>query len=177
MGRRIVVKGASGSGKTTLSAQLAEALGVPHVELDALHHGPDWSEPPLEEFRRRVEEATAGDAWVVDGNYERKLEDRLLERADLVVWLDPPLRTILARLWRRTSSRICERTELWSGNRESWRSAFLTRESLFVWAVRSHARLRRELPADTGRTGVAFVRLRTQADVDRWLRNRLKDDH
>lgn len=169
MASRIVVKGASGSGKTTLAAALADALRAPHVELDALHHGPDWSEPPLEVFRRRVTEATSGERWIVDGNYDRKLADLLLERADLVVWLDPPLRTILARLTRRTSERRRTNAELWGGNRESWRTVLVGRESLFVWAVRTHRRQRRELPGRCRRLGIPLVRLRTPAQADGWL--------
>jgi cytidylate kinase len=166
---RIVVKGASGSGKTTVAVALADALHAPHVELDALHHGPDWSEPPLEEFRRRVAGATAGDRWVVDGNYDHKLGDLLLERAELVVWLDPPLRTILARLSRRTTERRRANADLWAGNRESWRTVFGGRESLFAWAVRTHRSLRRELPGRCRRLGIPLVRLRTPAEADAWL--------
>ena len=170
MGRRIVVKGASGSGKTAVAARLAADLGVRRVELDALHHGPNWSEPPLEEFRRRVEEATAASGWVVDGNYDSKLGELVLRRAELVVWLDPPLRTILARLWRRTSGRIRDRTELWSGNRESWRNALRGRYSLFLWAIRTHRRLRRELPERCYRLGVPVLRVRSPVELDELLR-------
>lgn len=169
MARRIVVKGASGTGKTTLAAQLAEALEAPHVELDALFHGPGWSEPPVDEFRRRVAEATRGAGWVVDGGYESKLGDSPLERAELVVWLDLPLRVILCRLWRRTGRRVREGTELWGGNRETWSNALLGWDSLFVYAVRKHARLRRELPARCRRLGVELVRLRSQAEIESWL--------
>jgi len=35
--QRISVVGTSGSGKTTVARRIAEALGFPHVELDALH--------------------------------------------------------------------------------------------------------------------------------------------
>jgi adenylate kinase family enzyme len=166
---RIVVKGASGSGKTTLAARLSESLDVPHVELDALFHGPGWTEPPVEEFRKRVAEATRGDGWVADGGYDHKLGDSLLERADLVVWLDPPRRAICARLWRRTGQRIREGTELWGGSRETWSNALLGWDSLFVYAARQHARLRRELPDRCRRLGVELVRLRSPGEVAAWL--------
>ena len=142
--RRVAIVGASGNGKTTLGRELARRLGVPFVELDALHHGPNWAEPPLEEFRARVEEATAGDGWVVDGGYERKLGNLVLDRADTVVWLDLPLPLILGRLLRRTLRRIRTREELWAGNRESWRGAFWGGESLFAWTIKAHYRRRRE---------------------------------
>src|ERR671930_1535176 len=140
---RIVVVGTSGSGKTTVARELARRLDVRHVELDALFHGPGWAETPPEEFRRRVAAATAGEGWVVDGNYESKLGDLVLGRADTVVWLDVPLRVALTRVTRRTIRRIRTGEELWSGNRESWRGGFFGWESMFVWTIRSHLRNRR----------------------------------
>ena len=43
---RIVVVGSSGAGKTSLARRLAAQLGVPHIELDALHFAEDWIEVP-----------------------------------------------------------------------------------------------------------------------------------
>jgi adenylate kinase family enzyme len=170
--RRVLVAGASGSGKTSVAATLAARLSVPHVELDALHHGPNWSEPNLDEFRARVVSAIAGDGWVCDGLYESKLGTTVFERADTIVWLDLPLRTLLTRLWRRTRDRIANDVELWSGNKESWRHALVGRESLFVWTVRRHRRLRRDLPqllAAPKLSNLDLVRLRSQDEVARWL--------
>src|SRR5829696_3668205 len=64
--RRVVVKGTSGAGKSTFAAAVARRLGVAYVELDALHHGPNWSAPTAEEFRRRVRAALAAapEGWV-----------------------------------------------------------------------------------------------------------------
>ena len=56
-GPRIVVVGTTGSGKTTVARQLAEHLGVLHVELDALNWDPGWvdlNQTDREEFRKRV---------------------------------------------------------------------------------------------------------------------------
>jgi hypothetical protein len=143
---------------------------VPYVELDALHHGPNWSEPTIEEFRRRVEAATAGDAWVVDGNYRSKLGDYLLERADTVVWLDQPLPLILWRLWRRTLRRIRRHELLWNDNRETWRGAFWGGESLFAWTIKKFASDRRKLPARLARhPHLRVVRLRTPGEVRTFL--------
>src|SRR5438105_9564724 len=147
MPERVVVKGTSGSGKTAFAAELARRLGVPHVELDALHHGPGWTGASAEELRARVERELAGRrSWVVDGNYDAKLGGLVLDRADLIVWLDLPLRVKLGRLWRRTRARIGRREELWHGNRETWRTALWGRESLVAWAVRTHFRHRRDWP-------------------------------
>jgi adenylate kinase family enzyme len=162
--RRVAIVGASGNGKTTLARELARRLDVSFVELDALHHGPNWAEPPLEEFRARVAEATAGDGWVVDGGYERKLGGLVLDRADVVVWLDQPLPLILRRLLRRTLRRIRTREELWAGNRESWRGAFVGGESLFGWTIKTHYRRRRD-----ELTGPNVVRLRSPREVRSFL--------
>ncbi len=59
---KIAVVGTSGSGKTTVARALAEHHGVPHVELDALHWGPNWAPCPTEEFRVRVQEALSQEA-------------------------------------------------------------------------------------------------------------------
>src|SRR5687768_7376450 len=72
MPRKIAVKGTSGAGKSTFAAELAHRLGLAYVELDALHHGPNWSAPSAAEFRARVGSALAAapQGWVVDGNYD-----------------------------------------------------------------------------------------------------------
>ena len=54
-GQRIHIVGTSGSGKTTLARQISQHLAIPHVELDALYHEPNWTEAPTEVFRKRVE--------------------------------------------------------------------------------------------------------------------------
>lgn len=161
--------GSSCSGKTTVGERLAARLDIPHVELDALHHGPNWQEASAEELRTKLDAALAGhEGWVVDGNYMGKLGTFVIERADTIVWLDLPLPTLLQRMWRRTASRIHDRVELWSpGNFESWRSFLVSWDGLLWYTVRNHHRRRREWPRRF--EGRNVVRLRSPRAVDAWL--------
>jgi adenylate kinase family enzyme len=170
--RRVWVIGTSGSGKTTLAAELAEQLGVAHAELDGMHHGPGWAEPDPDEFRAAVAEVLAADGWVVDGSYRDKLGEMVPSAADTIVWLDPPLRVVMARLIGRSAGRIWHHSELWNGNRESIRGVVWGRESLLRWAVKRHREYRHELPAlfaQPGYVDTRIVRLRSAADAERWL--------
>ncbi|HWN20997.1 MAG TPA: hypothetical protein VNP93_03420 [Gaiellaceae bacterium] len=167
MKRIAIVSSASSNGKTTLGRELAHRLDVPFHELDALHHGPGWTEASPEELRARVEPLLTGDGWVVDGYYRGKLGDLVPRSAELVVWLDLPVRVWLPRLVRRTMRRIVTREELWSGNRETFRNVFFSRNSLLYYSLRSHFRRRRAYTDELAPFDV--VRLRTPKEVERWL--------
>jgi|SRR5579884_1937960 len=170
--RRVSVAGISGSGKTTLARSLAERLGVPWIELDALHHAPGWTEVSREELRARVEAALAAapEGWVVDGNYRSQLDDIVLARADTLVWLEPPLLLSLRRLARRSWRRWRTREELWHGNTETLWNLLRPTDGLLMWAVRSFVRHRRDVPrAAAAYPHLRVVRLRTPADVAAFL--------
>jgi len=173
---RISVIGTTGSGKTTVARRAAEALGVPFVELDALHWEPGWEEAPLEVFKGRVRDAIRGDGWVVDGNYG-KVRDIVWGQADTVLWLDYPfLGTFLRLLWR-TLRRLILREELWNGNRESLKM-MLSGDSILLWAITSHPRYRREYPqlmSDPEYAHVKFLRHRSPRETEGWLRSLMED--
>ena len=163
----VVIASASGNDKTTLGRQLAERLNVRLVELDALVHGPGWVETSDEDLRAQLTPLLATGGWVADGAYQHKLGDFVLDQADTEVWLDLPLYVWLPRLTRRTWRRIRGREQQWNGNRESLKTAFWGPESLFVWAIRSHFRRRREWPNALSRRNV--VRLESTHDVAAFL--------
>lgn len=168
--RRINVRGTSGVGKSTYSVELARRLNLTYVELDALYHGPNWSEPSIKEFRARVHAAieSAPEGWVIDGSYDSKLGDTVIAAADTIVWLDLPLGITFSRLWRRTMYRIRNDVELWNGNREIWRDQFASRDSIFLWTIRAHFRHRREWPLRFGHDS-RLVRLGSDAEACHWL--------
>lgn len=172
LGPRVAVVGVTGSGKTTVSARLAKILGIPHVELDALHWQANWVMTELDEFRRTVAAAISGPAWVTDGNYS-KVRDLIWPRATALVWLDYALPVVLWQLTRRTLVRIIAREQLWNGNTETFRGAFFSRDSLFLWALQTHRRHRVEytqLLSQPEFSHLHLVRLHGPAETQAWLK-------
>ncbi len=173
--RRVSVVGTSGAGKSTFASSLALVLGAAFLELDAEHHQAGWTPLPAAEFRALVAAAAAGERWVIDGNYGT-VQDLVWARADTVVWLDLPRRTVMRRVIWRSLRRAAGRTELWNGNRERWQNFFSLdkEESVIAWAWQTHAsnRARYEAAmADPAHAQLRFVRLRSPAAVRRFLRS------
>ena len=167
MRRIAVIASASGNGKTTLARDLARRLGVEAIELDALVHGPNWTETPDAELRERLTPMLARDTWVCDGTYRNKLGDLVLDAADTVIWLDLSIVVWLPRLVRRTSRRIRHREVLWNGNRETLKGAIGSRDALIPYALRMHVQRRRTWPQELARWPV--VRLRSTRAVNSLL--------
>ena len=169
--QRVSVVGNAGSGKTTFARRLSSFLGCPHIELDALHWGPNWTPIPLKAFREQLETELIAEAWIVDGNY-RKVRDLVWSRADTVVWLDFSLVVIMGRLVRRTAQRTMRREELWNRNRERLRDHLLSRDSLFLWALQTHRRRQREFREWLRAPEYAqltLVHLTSPRDAEKWL--------
>jgi adenylate kinase family enzyme len=171
--RRISVVGSPGAGKSTVARELARNLGVPFVELDGIFHQPGWAPLAADEFRRRVAEVTAGDAWVIDGNYS-DVRPLVWARADTVIWIDLPRMVVMRRLIWRTLRRAAFRVELWNGNRERWANFFTwdPERSVISWAWHRHAVYRQRYGSamqDRACAHLRFVRLRSRPAVRRFL--------
>ncbi|HKU97105.1 MAG TPA: hypothetical protein VJR58_17605 [Vineibacter sp.] len=172
--RRIAIVGTTGSGKSRLAEQLARTLSLPTIELDALYWMPDWQPALPELFRFRVDAATTADGWIIAGNYGQ-VRDLVWGRADTVIWLDFPLPLVLWRLLRRTLWRIVRREDLWNtGNRERVRTAFFSRDSILLWALKTYRRNRERFSADIASGDYDPLEVQvfhSPAELRRWLRD------
>ena len=100
------------------------------------------------------------------------MRDVVWSRADTLVWLDYALPVVLWRVVSRTILRIVKREELWHGNRESFRTSFLSRDSIILWALTTYRRRHSEYPILFGRpeySHLRVVRLRSVRQARRWL--------
>lgn len=137
VGRRIAIYGNSGSGKSTLGRALSERIGVPYIELDEImHYRPNWEDRTKEDFRAQVQARldACPDGWICDGNYGA-VRDLILPQAETVIWLRLPFHVVYWRLASRTIVRSFRGTPLWSGNRESLRQTFFSKNSMLRLGV------------------------------------------
>lgn len=171
IGRRISVVGSTNSGKTTFSRKLASKLGIEHVELDSLYHGPGWTQPQPEAFRELITEKLNQSAWVVDGNFSI-VRDIVLDKADTVIWLDFSFPLIFGRLLKRTFTRMLTQEELWNGNRENLRTALFEKDSLILWAITKYKPLRQSyihLFQDPEYANLQFLHFKKPRELEGWL--------
>jgi adenylate kinase family enzyme len=166
--RRVLVAGTSGAGKTTLASRVAALLDIPHIEIDALFHGPGWT--PRDSFESDVHKFSAGPCWVTEWQYSQ-VRAVLAQRADLVVWLDLPLALVMRQVIQRTVRRRLARQVLWNGNREPalW-TILRDREHIVRWAWSTHHKTATRVSTLLlDHPDLVVVRLTSRSDVECWL--------
>ena len=166
--RRVIVAGTSGAGKTTLARRVARVLAVPHVEIDALFHGPEWTRS--ETFEADVDRFSAKSGWATEWQYSR-VRGVLAERADLLVWLDLPRAVVMWQVVGRTLRRRLRREVLWNDNVEPpLRTFFGNGGHIVRWAWSTHHKSAlRVAPVQDLHPDLLVVRLRSRAAVKHWL--------
>ncbi|WP_238881491.1 hypothetical protein [Clostridium sp. YIM B02551] len=90
---KIYVIGIVASGKTTLSKKLSRELKIPHYEVDCIV----WHETDTERYKRTpdkqvelIKEIDKAGEWIIEGTYRSSCHC-LLDMADSIIFLDPPL--------------------------------------------------------------------------------------
>ena len=168
---RAAVVGVTGSGKTTFARRLAGQFDIPHVELDGLYWAPRWTPRPTEVFSALVAEALFPEAWVADGNYH-EVRPIVWGRANVLIWLDYSLPLILWRLTKRIWRRGLSQEALWNGNRDQLWTHYFSRDSLYLWALRSYPRYRRqfiEMIAQPDYTHLRVLQFKAPLAAEQWL--------
>ena len=168
---RVAVVGTSGSGKSTFARQLAQIRGTTHIELDALHWGPNWTPAPKQRFRSAVDEATRQPKWICDGNYQ-PVCDLVWGRATTVIWLNYSLPVVFSRALRRSIARCMDGQPLFAGNRETFQLTFFNRQSVLLWVLQTYGQYRREyrrLLAGSQFAHLQRVEFATPKQAEKWL--------
>jgi adenylate kinase family enzyme len=163
------IVGASGSGKSTYGRTLAAALRVEHVEMDGIYHQAHWSALEPAEFRRRVSDVVARDAWILDGNY-RAVRDLVASRAHVIVMLDFSRGRVMSQVVRRTLRRALRHEELWNGNREEILNLLRwdPHRSIIRWAWTTHGKVRESftwLETLAQHSGAKVLRVRSHEEA------------
>lgn len=172
--RRVLIAGTSGAGKTTLAARLSQVLGLRHVEIDSLFHGPGWT--PRETFVAEVDAFSAQPDWVTEWQYGQ-VRALLAERADLLVWLDLSRARVMRQVVGRTVRRHWRRQVLWNGNVEPplW-TIFTDAEHIVRWAWTTHGKSAQRIEAlREQRPDLDIVRLQNGHEVKLWLDGAVRD--
>lgn len=150
--------------QSTLAEEIAFTLNVPCLHLDEFLFRPDWEKIPTDEFRENLKAAldASKDGWVVDGNYWNRTGNLLDEKTDVIctvshfiienyqlrrllsAGLDIPALLAFFRLLKRTLGRIFGVTpQCAPGCRENWREAFFSKNSILLFAIQQHSKVRR----------------------------------
>ncbi len=173
---RVNIVGTSGSGKSVFGEELARQLDLPYFEMDQLFWKTGWAESTDEEFFEKIRNVVERESWVLDGNYTRTVPTKW-PRAQLVIWLDLSFATTVVRVTRRAINRSLSKTEIWpgTGNRETLRKTFLSRQSIIWWCVKYYAANRKKyqrMMKSDDFPDLAFLRLLSTEQIARALGQR-----
>lgn len=86
---KIAIIGYSGCGKSTLAKHLSERYQIPVLYLDSVYWLPNWKEREREESASIVKQfLDTNDAWVIDGTYSHMEQERRMEEADQIIFMN-----------------------------------------------------------------------------------------
>ena len=84
---KIIVVGCPGSGKSVFSLALSKILNIDVIHLDKIYWKPNWVNIDSSEFDRRLALEMNKDSYIIDGNYNKTIKERIIH-SDLIVYLD-----------------------------------------------------------------------------------------
>lgn len=91
----------SGSGKSTLAKKLSEIYNCPLLYLDTIQFEANWKIRDIDEGRLIVGEFLKNDSWIIDGNYREFLQEKRLQDADKIIFMNFPRRICFPQAFKR----------------------------------------------------------------------------
>jgi len=91
--KKTYIIGIVASGKSTLARKLSELHGIKHYEVDTIAHKVVNGERIRQNLEAQIaefQEINQNDSWIIEGTYRPSCE-YVLENADRIVFVDPPL--------------------------------------------------------------------------------------
>ena len=98
--KKVIVIGNCGSGKSTFSVALAKATNLPLIHLDKLGWHGNFERVSKHEFDKMLCDELNKERWIIDGNYNRTIQQRL-EKCDTVFYFDLPVIVCLLSVIKR----------------------------------------------------------------------------
>ena len=161
---RVLIIGCGGSGKSTLARQLGEKTGLPVVHLDKLFWHPGWVESTKDEIDEKIRQAIAEPRWIMDGNYNRTIQQRL-KRCDTVIYLDFSRFTCLMGVAKRVITTYGQvRPDMGEGCPERFDLDFLK----WVWNFNKNKREKYYKLLDESE-GIEIIVLKNRREVKKFL--------
>jgi adenylate kinase family enzyme len=134
--KKVLILGCAGSGKSTFSKQLGQYKNIPVIHLDSLYWKSGWIASSEDEWDKTIEELLLRDSYIMDGNYSRTLNKRLVD-ADTVYFFDFPRFLCIYRvIKRRIMNHGTTREDMAEGCKENIDLEFLK----WIWNFRKRSR-------------------------------------
>lgn len=173
--KRINIIGTSSSGKSTFAKLLAKKLSIKYIEMDFLFWKKNWEMSSDEDFFRKLNSSTSNDSWILDGNYTRSIPVKW-KNVDTVIWIDNSFLLTMYQAITRALKRSLKSKELWqdTGNKESFRRSFFSRESMIIWTLKTFHKNRKKFSSyftNDNYKHINFIRLRSRKECTNFLCN------
>ncbi len=173
--RRISIIGVSGSGKSTLANILSSSLNLPHIELDTFLYHENGTKKDPELFRKEIKQATKQDSWITEG-VSYKMADIVWSRADIVIWMDPPLYMLYYRVLKRTLKRLLKNEPLPSGHPSSLKRE-LGKQGVLRNLRKIYKNIHKKYPKqfeEIGTDNLNMVHIKTKRELETFLSHKIR---
>ena len=126
--KRVIIIGCSGSGKSYFAKKLRNKTGLPLYHLDNIWWRSDGTNIERSEFDSILGELLGRDEWIIDGNYQRTMVQRM-DACDTVFFFDLPTEVCLEGIRERKGK---ERSDM------AWKNAPEKDDAEFVEFIKNY---------------------------------------